>query len=315
MKAVVIFEFNTEPSLTEVEPPRPGENDVVVNVETASVNGMDIMSVNGMMAGMIPIEFPITLGRDFAGTVAEVGSAVAGLEVGDPVYGLVLPMTKLHDGAFAEKALVPAFAVVKRPHGLDSSSAGALGLAGAAAKIAIDNVSVQKGEAILISGATGGVGSLAVQMAKQLGAVVIATATSNEASFVQDLGADEVVDYGGDLEAAVRALHPAGVDAAIHLAGDPMVLAGLVRKGGRIVSTLGVGPEQVSGLGIEAKPVMTIPSPELLGNLAAAVAGGELRVPITKTYELEEVGHALHDFGAGALGKLAIRVGQHNSAP
>ena len=146
MKAVVISEFNTEPSLTEVEPPRPGENDVVVNVETASVNGMDIMSVNGMMAGMIPIEFPITLGRDFAGTIAEVGSAVAGLEVGDPVYGLVLPMTKLHDGTFAEKALVPAFAVVKRPDGLDASSAGALGLAGAAAKIAIDNASVQKGE-------------------------------------------------------------------------------------------------------------------------------------------------------------------------
>ena len=89
---------------------------------------------------------------------------------------------------------------------------------------------------------------------------------------MQDLGADEVVDYGADLEAAVRALHPDGVDAAIHLAGDPMVLAGLVRKGGRIVSTLGVGPEQVAGLGIEAKPVMTIPSPELLGGLAAAVA-------------------------------------------
>ena len=314
MKAVVISEFNTEPSVTEVEPPRPGENDVVVNVETASVNGMDIMSVSGMMAGMIPIEFPITLGRDFAGSIAEVGSAVAGFEVGDPVYGLVLPMTKLHDGTFAEKALVPAFAVVKRPDGLDASSAGALGLAGAAAKIAVNNASVQKGESVLISGATGGVGSLAVQMAKQLGAVVIATATSNEAAFVQDLGADEVVDYGADLEAAVRALHPDGVDAAIHLAGDPMVLAGLVRKGGRIVSTLGVGSEQVAGLGIEAKPVMTIPSPELLGRLAAAVAGRELRVPITKTYELEEVGRALHDFGAGALGKLAIHVQPLGSA-
>jgi hypothetical protein len=87
-----------------------------------------------------------------------------------------------------------------------------------------------------------------------------------------------------------------------------MVLASLVRKGGRIVSTLGVGPDQVADLGIDANPVMTIPNPDLLPSIAAPAARGDLRVPITATYGLGEVGQAFQDFGAGTLGKLVIDV-------
>jgi NADPH2:quinone reductase len=308
MKSASISEFNTNPVVADVDAPRAGEGEVVVDVEFASVNGMDLMKANGMMAGMMPHEFPITLGCDFSGTVAEVGSGVSDFAVGDAVFGLQLPMTLLRDGTFAEQTAVPAFEVAKRPAGLDAKTAGALALAGAAAKIAIDNTAPQAGETVLIGGATGGVGSLALQMAKQRGATVIATATPEHEAFVRDLGADEVVDYTGDLAAQVRALRPDGVDAAIHLAGDPMVLAALVRKGGRIVSTLGVGPDAVADLGIDANPVVTIPNPELLPGLANAVAAGELRVPITATYGLDQIGQAFQDFGAGALGKLVISV-------
>jgi NADPH:quinone reductase-like Zn-dependent oxidoreductase len=281
---------------------------VLVDVEYASVNGMDVMKANGMMAHMLPDELPVTLGCDCTGTVAAVGGGVTGVAVGDPVIALVMPMAKVHDGAFAEQAVAPAFAVAKRPEGLEARTAGALGLAGAAARIAVDNAALQGGETVLVSGATGGVGSLIVQMAKQAGATVVATATPDQDAFVRDLGADETVDYTGDLAAAVRALRPDGVDVAIHLAGDPMVLAALVRKGGKIVSTLGVSAEQVSDLGIDASPVMTMPSPELLGGLAEAAARGDLRVPITETYALTDVPRAMDDFRAGALGKLVVRV-------
>jgi NADPH:quinone reductase-like Zn-dependent oxidoreductase len=310
MKAVAISEFDATPSVVNVDAPQPGEGEVLVDVEFASVNGMDLMKANGMMANMMPHEFPVTLGCDFSGSIAGVGSGVTDFAVGDAVFGLQLPMTLLRDGTFAEQTVVPAFEVAKRPEGLDAKTAAGLALAGSAAKIAIDNAALKSGETVLIGGATGGVGSLALQMAKQRGATVIATATPEQAAFVQDLGADEVVDYTGDLTAQVRALRPDGVDAVIHLAGDPMVLASLVRKGGRIVSTLGVGPDQVADLGIDANPVMTIPNPDLLPSIATPAARGDLRVPITATYGLGEVGQAFQDFGAGALGKLVIDVRQ-----
>jgi NADPH:quinone reductase-like Zn-dependent oxidoreductase len=308
MQAVAISEFNADPAVVDVDARQPGDGEVLVDVEFASVNGMDLMKANGMMASMMPHEFPVTLGCDFAGTIVAVGDGVTELAVGDDVFGLQLPMTLLRDGTFAEQTVVPAFEVAKRPEGLDAKTAAALALAGSAAKIAVDNTAPQAGETVLIAGATGGVGSLALQMVKQRGATVIATAIPDQAGFVRDLGADEVVDYTGDLAAQVRALRPDGIDAAIHLAGDPMLVAVLVRKGGRIVSTLGVGPDAVQDLGLDANPVVTIPNPELLPSIANPAARGDLRVPITATYGLDDVGQAFRDFGAGALGKLVIRV-------
>jgi len=307
MKAIAIKEFNSAPGFNDIPDPQPGNGEVLVNVEYASVNGMDLMTWLGYIQGAMPYTFPITLGRDFSGTVASVGPGVTGLKAGDPVFGLVMSMP-LHDGTFAPQAKVPAMSVARCPTGLDAKTAGALGLAGAAAKITIDTAAPMRGETVLVCGATGGVGALAVQMAKARGATVIATATPAQASFVADLGADETVDFTGDLAAAVRSSHPAGVDIVLHFAGDGVALANLLKAGGRLASTLGVSTGNLKRKDVTATPIMTIPSPELLSALANAVATGELRVPITKTYGLDQVGQALKDFGAGALGKLAISV-------
>src|SRR5262249_5756414 len=161
-----ISEFNAAPAVVDVEPRQPGEGEVVVDVEYASVNGMDFMKANGMMAQMMPHEFPVTLGCDFAGTIAAVGDGVDGFAPGDAVFGLPLPMTLLRDGTFAEQTVVPAFEVAKRPDGLDAKTAAALALAGSAARIAANNVAPQPGETVLVVGATGGVGSLVLQMLK-----------------------------------------------------------------------------------------------------------------------------------------------------
>ena len=146
---------------------------------------------------------------------------------------------------------------------------------------------------------------MAVQYLTAAGAEVIATARPGaEEEFVRGFGATQVVDYTGDLGAQVRALAPDGVPAIVHLAGDGAQLAGLLETGGRLVSTLGFGPDQHAA----AVAVMASPDPATLDRIAADAAGGRLRVPITRTYPLAEAPQAIADFAAGSLGKLAVTV-------
>jgi NADPH:quinone reductase-like Zn-dependent oxidoreductase len=308
MKTISIAEFNADPIARDVPTPVPADGEVLVDVEFASVNGMDAMTWAGYIEGMMPYELPITLGRDFSGTVSALGAGVEGLAVGDPVFGMLMSMP-LHAGTFAESITVPTWGLTKRPSGLDTKSAGALGLAGTAAKTAVDALAPTEGQTVLVVGATGGVGAIAIQLAKAQGATVIATAaTPEEVAFVRGLGADETVDYRGDLAAAVRALYPDGVDAVLHAAGDGVAIADVVAPGGRFASTLGVGPDQLAGRDINATVVMAIPSSDTLTALAAAVADGTLRVPIGNTYPLDQVSQALKDFTSGTVGKIAVAV-------
>lgn len=287
--------------------PQAAEGEVLVDVEYSSINGMDVMTWNGMVQHMMPFEMPITLGRDFSGTVAGLGPGATGLSVRDEVFGVYLSMP-LHGGTFAEQVAAPVGVVSRRPGQLDAKAGGALGWAGNAARTAIEAIGPERGDIVLICGATGGVGTLALQLAKRQGATVLATAKGNEADFVRDLGADETVDYTGDLSAEVRKLCPNGVDAALHLAGDGLAVADLVTPGGRMASTLGIGPEQVAGKGISATAVVSVPTKDALDELAAAVVKGDLRVPVTRTFELGQVSEAIKEFAAGALGKYSVVV-------
>jgi NADPH2:quinone reductase len=307
VKAIAINAFKDAPAFLEIPDPQPGEGEVLVDVEFASVNGMDLMTWFGYVEGMMPYEFPITLGRDFSGTVAALGSGVDGYKVGDAVFGMYMAMP-IHVGAFAPQIRIPVTSLAKRPDGVDAQTAGALSLAGGAAKLAVDAVAPKSGETALVSGATGGVGAIAIQLLKASGVRVVATATPDQAAFVTDFGADDVVDFTGDLAGAVREKHPQGVDILLHFAGDGAALVNLLKPGGRAASLLGLGFQPLERDDVTATPVMTIPSPELLQSLGAAVAAGKLRVPITKTYSLADAGQAMTDFSAGALGKLSISV-------
>ena len=307
IKAIVITEFGSDPTLQELENPEAAEGEVLIDVEYSSINGMDVMTWNGMVQHMMPFELPITLCRDFSGTVAGRGPGVTDLSVGDEVFGVYLSMP-LHAGTFAEQLAAPAAVVSERPEGLDAKSAGALGWAGNAAKTAIEAIAPKSGDTVLVCGATGGVGAIALQLAKGQGATVIATASPGKEEFVRDLGADETVDYTKDLATAVRELCPSGVDAALHMAGDGLVVADLVAPGGRMASTLGIGPDQVAGRDISATPVVSIPTKEALDELAASVARRKLRVPVTKTFDLEHLAQAMKEFAAGSLGKYSVAV-------
>ena len=309
MRAFAMTGFEEQPKIIEVPRPEAGPGEVLVRVRASSLNGFDFAVAGGMLRGMMEYQFPIVLGKDFAGEVAAIGSGVSRFAVGDPVFGVVSHPSFLNTGALAEYLAVPEDSAITRlPQGVDMTSAGALVLAGVTALQSIEAVDPQPGETVLVSGATGGVGAFAVQLAVALGAEVIATAKPGEqADFVRELGAAYTVDYTGDLAVQVRAIRPDGVEAVIHAAGDAMQLANLLVPGGRLASTLGVGQEQLEGRDVRATSVMNNPDVATLDRLATEAAAGRLRVPITRTYTLDEAGKAFAEF-SGTLGKSAISI-------
>jgi NADPH:quinone reductase-like Zn-dependent oxidoreductase len=175
MKAIAIDGFGAPPGLHDLPVPQPGEGEVLVRVRASSVNGFDVSVASGCLKGVIEHRFPVVLGRDFAGTVEAAGPGVQSPRPGDTVFGVVTKRA-LGDGAFGEYVTAPVTSTVRVPVGLDLAVAGALGLAGTAALAAVDAVAPVPGQAVLISGATGGVGVFAVQLAAASGAYVISTA-------------------------------------------------------------------------------------------------------------------------------------------
>lgn len=308
MRAVTIEDFGTNPVVTEVDKPVPGPGEILVRVHASSLNGFDGAVLYGFLKDMLEHKFPITLGKDFAGTVEAVGEGVE-RAAGDRVFGVVMKPV-VNEGAFADYVVVgEGYGIAAIPEGLEFADAGVLGLAGTAALNVIDAIAPKSGETVLVVGATGGVGAYAVQLAAATGATVIATAKPGpEADFARDLGATHVVDYTGDLAAQVRAIAPEGVSAAVHLVGDPAAVTDLLASGGRLASTLGFGPEQAEGLDITVTSVMANPDPATLERLADAVVAGAVRVSISDTFALDAVTDAFGTFGAGTIGKIAVSV-------
>ncbi|MET8984595.1 NADP-dependent oxidoreductase [Nonomuraea wenchangensis] len=309
MRAVTLDSVPATPAVSEIDAPRPEAGEVLVKVAVSSINGFDLATSAGYLQGMMEHQFPLVVGKDFAGTVEALGEGAEGFAIGQPVFGVVMKPV-LGTGSLAEYVTVPAaYGIVPIPDGLAVNDAGALGLAGTAALAALDAAAVGAGETVLISGATGGVGALAVQLAAARGARVIATARPGaEADFVTGLTGTSahLIDYSGDVNAQVRTLAPEGVDAVLHLAGDGVALAGLLRQGGRIASTVGLTPDAVERTDVTVHPIMADPNAQTLSALADHAASGALRVPVTATYPLEQAPEAFAAFGAGALGKLAV---------
>jgi NADPH2:quinone reductase len=304
MRAVAFTAFGVAPELQEIERPEPAEGEVRVRVQAASINGFDLAVANGYLQGMMEHHFPVVLGKDFAGTVDAIGAGVTGYAVGDRVFGVV---TKpfLGDGSLGEYVTVAAaVGLAKLPDSVSFADGAALGLAGSAAVDALTAAEVKPGERVLVSGATGGVGNWVVQLATRAGATVIATAhTDEEKALVTSLGATETVDYTGDVAAQVK-----DVDVVFHLAGDPAVLLGTLRGGGRFVSTLGATAEQLGADEHTVVAVFANPAPETLDRLAAHHAQGETRLAIERVYPLDEALAAIAHFGGGTTGKIVVSI-------
>jgi NADPH:quinone reductase-like Zn-dependent oxidoreductase len=312
MRAYLLEDLDRPPALAEVPVPSVADDEVLVRVQAVSVNPIDSAIVAGEVRSWMDYEFPVTIGRDLAGTVERVGSAVTRYAVGDEVFGYIAKPVA-HDGSFAEYVAVPEGEfIVPRPAGLDAVHAGALGLAAVTAIMCVDATRVAAADTLLINGATGGVGNYAIQIAKALGAAVIASARPGaEEDHVRALGADEVVDWSdGDLAAHVRALHPGGVQGLVDVVTDtPERFAVLAREalapGGRAATTRGVAdPGQLGG--IQAANVFSAPDVALLVRIADLVREGRLRAPVAEVHAFDRIDDAFAALSRGALGKIAI---------
>lgn len=281
--------------------PTPGPNELLIAVRAAGVNLVDTMLREGYL-GTGPM--PLTLGSDFAGVVADAGG-VKGFATGDQVYGYKL----LGNGTYAEYAAVDASLVARKPASLSFAQAAALPCAGLIAYDAVVNtLALEPDESILIAGAAGGVGHLAVQIAKARGATVIATASKPNLEFVRSLGADHAVDYNEDVTRAIRQLLPRGVDAALPTvrAAERSALAA-TRDGGRI-TWINNAFDPPLDRGITGRETNGSHGRALLDGLCHLVDSGALAtVHVDHRYPLADATEAQIDVARGHVrGKLVI---------
>ena len=309
IKVLALEGFDRPPAVIDVPTLQPASGELLVRVHAASVNAYDAFVAMGMAKDFMAYEFPAVLGQDLAGVVEAVGDGVEGFQEGDRVFGTIGAKGTVHDGTFAELATPRAPALALTPAAVDDQRAGTLGVAATTAMSAVSAIDPSEGATVLIVGATGGVGTFAIQLAAVRGARVIASVMPGDEDVVTALGAAETVDYTKDVIGAVRERHPEGIDAVIDLVhrdpGEFGALVALVRAGGRATSALGgagdateIGEVQVQNAGGD---------PSHLGALASMMEEGTLKAAIRRTYPLADAAQALADFTNNhTVGKLVI---------
>jgi len=313
MRAAAIDRFGgpRAVSLHRLPVPDPGPGEVLIAMDTAGIGEWDATRSDGSTPPE-RVSFPMILGVDGAGTVARVGSHVRRFRPGDVVYAYAYENAK--GGFFAEYVAVAADQVALKPSRLGVREAGAMPVTGLTALQGVDDaLGLEAGENILIHGASGGVGSLAVQFAKRRGARILATASGRDGvALLRRLGADVAVDgKRANLAKAVKALAPEGLDAVLAFAGGPALTRGLglLRRGGRLAHPNGVNPAPRKRRGLKLTVYDAETGRRAWERLERAVQESRLEVPIMRTYPLAQAARALERVARGhVLGKVVLRI-------
>jgi NADPH:quinone reductase-like Zn-dependent oxidoreductase len=314
MRALHVSAEGQQPEVGELPVPEATEGTVVIRVKAAGLNPIDNAVAAGMLAHWgLPYQYPVVVGRDAAGVVEAVGAGVDHVAVGDEVLGHVLLAPPISAGTLAEFAVLPAVAVTHKPAGLSFTDAAALPLAGAAAAQSVDAIDAQAGQTVLVNGASGGVGSFAVQLLAARGVTVIATGKASDVERLTALGASQVIDHtAGDVAERVRAAYPDGVDALVSLYGmDPSgTPIAAVRNGGKVAGVAAVPDEAtLAAAGLTGTSVMAAPTRDVLAPLAEQAAAGDLKVTVASVLTLEEATAGLGRLATGgAGGKLVVTI-------
>ena len=316
MRAVAIDEFGGVDVIGVQELPRPeiGPDEILVRLESAGVGAWDPLEREGVFAGLFETEakFPYVLGSDGAGTVVAVGERVKEFREGDRVYGMSLMNPK--GGFYAEYIALQAEHASRIPDKLPMEQAGALPADAVTALQGLDDVlGLQSGESVMIFGASGGIGHLAVQLAQRMGARVLAVASGDDGvALAQRLGADTVVDGRKvDIVAAAREFAPNGLDAALVTAGGSATDNALtaVRQGGRVAYPHGVAPEPKVRSDVTVRSYDGQSNRETFEKLNRLIESGPFEVNVAKTFPLNQAADAHRALGTHYLGKLALRLG------
>jgi NADPH:quinone reductase-like Zn-dependent oxidoreductase len=303
MRAVAIPAFGAEPRLIEETEPEPRPGELLVRLYAAGYNPVDTKIARGAMKDRMSPRFPLIMGQDGAGVVTAVGAEVSDFRPGDEVYGRFTdPARGL--GSYAEYGLVAQDGPVARaPKELTLEQAAAVPTASGTARDLVEAAGLEKGQIVLIVGATGGVGQAAIQLAALRGALVIATAAAPaDRDLVRGLGAAQTIDHRSCAVAAqVFALHASGIDAVFDLvspAGATGAVESLLRPGGVICSTVhALDIDALAGRGLRGVNIINRPSGQALSELAELIDTGRLRVRVEDEEPLErapDVLHAIH---------------------
>lgn len=311
MKAAQINNYGdpSEIEIHDTDKPAVDAEHLLVEVHAASLNPWDTFVRSGNAKDFLPLKLPVTLGGDIAGIVAEVGENVTGFAAGDRVFGGAgVPGGS---GALAEFAAVKPGQIAKLPESLTFEEGAASVLTGISALQALkDHLNLQSGQRILIHGGAGGIGSLAVQLAKHLGAYVAATAGTEDVGFVHSLGADEVVDF--KTQNFEDVLHD--FDAVFDTVGGTTFEKSfrVMKRGGGIVSMIAQDEKNLAGqYGVRAVLQNTSATTEKLDGLAMLLTEHVLSVRIGKVFTLDNTRDAFIARESGSTaGKVVISIKQ-----
>ena len=291
-------------NVAEVERPTASQGRVLVRAVTAGTNPGEIAIREGLLDEMLPATFPSGQGTDFAGVVAELGDGVSGPEAGTAVIGWTNERA-----AQAEYVAVPADQLVVKPDPLDWDVAGALYIVAATATASVNAVDPRPGETVLVSGAAGGVGSLAAQLALRTGASVVGVAGSSHHDWLRSIGVTPI-DYETDLRESLHQAAPDGIDAVLDCVGSGYV---------DLAIELGVEPGRINTIidfaaaakheGVHTDGSSAGEDAGTLAEVASLVAAGEVQVPVTAVYDLDDVRQAYSRLAEGHTGgKIVFRV-------
>ncbi|HEU4342725.1 MAG TPA: NADP-dependent oxidoreductase [Candidatus Binatia bacterium] len=307
MKAARIHNFGPPQviCLEDVPKPEPGNREVVVRVKAAGVGPWDALIRGGKSA--LPQPLPLILGSDFSGVIDSVGAGVEELKVADEVFGVT---NERFTGAYAEYAIVKAGTIATKPKTLNDTHAASVPVVALTAwQMVFDVARLSSGQSVLIHGGAGNVGGYAVQFAKRAGAVVIATASAKDASYVRSRGADGVVDYRATrFEERVKE-----IDAVIDTVGGETLDRSyrVLKRGGIVVSSISQpSRERAAEYGLRAMFFLVQVKTEQLKRIAELIDGGELKTEVGEVLWLDEarIGHEMLEGAPHRRGKIVIKV-------
>ena len=306
MKAAVIHDYETDITVAEIDAPELHDDAVLIAVHAASLNPIDYILQSGVMKDNIPLTFPHVMGFDVSGVVTEVGKDVTGIKVGDEVFARP---NQEDAGAIAEVARVKASELAIKPSSLSHAQAASVPLAGLTAwQALITKGNLKEGDKVLIHAGSGGVGTLAIQIAKHFGAFVATTCGARNMDLVRDLGADLVIDYKTQrFEDEVS-----DYDLVIDMIGGETLNRSfaVLKKGGTLVSIKGQDTDNLAQKhDVRFEWFFMQPDGAMLTDLAKLITDGVVRTVIDSTYPMDETAAAYDALKDGhAVGKIVVTV-------
>ena len=310
MKAAIFTEFGGPEKVrtTILEVPELKEGEVLIRVKAAGVNPVDAVISQGHYKNMMPHSMPVILGWDVCGVIEDRGHAARRFKVGEEVYAYARrPEVKW--GTFAEYMVIPDSYLAKKPANLSAEEAAGIPLAGLTAYQSLyDAGRLQENQTVLILGASGGVGSFAIQLAKEKGAKVIGVASEKNHAFMKELGADYTIDYKDtDIGDATKEIFPEGVDLVFDCTSGESLQQSLkaLKSSGKLVSILSQGKDLNPDIHFQF--VFVEPNARQLEELRELAEAGKLKVHISKTYSLNDAAEALKQIQSlHTTGKIVV---------